>query len=388
MREAQNGAGFCVLQVHPCDAMGGTELMVVELAEQLGARGIPTQVATLALAGPIAAMHQARGVPVFSLGGRGGIVGASVRLGSLLKREQYALVNVYGFKASMVVRLLVRMLRLRTVVVCGVQGLHVTEVEDLSSLKSRVAGWLERLLSSFVDVYEANSRGAVTYLAGMGIAETKLRYIPNGIDIASWGPQGPSQPTVPTILCTARFVARKRQRDLIVAIALLLGRGLDCRAVLAGEGPTRPACQRLAREQGVADRIDFPGSVDVAKTHRLLEEASVFCLPSTWEGMPAVILEAMAQGVPVVGTAVNGTEDLVRDGCTGRLVPARDPERLADALESILTSATKAASFVAAARQLVEREYRIERTVDLKRSLYLEMLGFTAPSTAGPRPVP
>jgi glycosyltransferase involved in cell wall biosynthesis len=307
-----------------------------------------------------------------------------MRLARLLAQRRYDLVNAYGFKASMIARVLVRVCRLRTVVVCGVQGLHVTDLEDLASRKSRVARHLERLLSPLVDVYDVNSPGALRLLADSGISESKLRYVPHGIDVQWWERRpARSHGGIPTILCTARFVARKRQDDLVRAIAVLLERGIECHAVLAGEGPTRAACRRLAKELGVADLIDFPGSVSPAKARELMDEASVFCLPSTWEGMPTVILEAMARGVPVVGTAVNGTGDLVVDGQTGRTVPAKDPGRLAEALESVLTAPAQAARFATEARRMVEREHTVERMAELKRSLYFELLGLR-PSPTSP----
>src|SRR4051812_8501044 len=101
-----------VLQIHAFDVIGGTELMVVRLAQRLNAAGMPTEVAILDGPGPIAALLRERGVVVHSLGA-GSEPAKAWRLSRLLQRNEYDVVNAYGFRASMLVRLLRRPLRLR-----------------------------------------------------------------------------------------------------------------------------------------------------------------------------------------------------------------------------------------------------------------------------------
>lgn len=370
-----------VLQVLMCDDLGGTELMVVRLVLGLRKMGMSSDVAILARAGPIASALDGHGVDVQSLGDSWGTVGASYRLGRLLSRTRYDIINVYGFKASMVARMLGPMCGRRTAIVCGVQGLHVAEVEDLGSWKARVARRLEGWCSPLVDAYETNSRGAVRWLAELGVSGSKVYYVPNGIDVPEWEPKRRAgvNTGVPMILCTARFVERKRQRDLVRALGILEGWGIEWHAVLAGYGPTLPACRELAVSLGLDDMIEFPGTVTLKEHRELLDRSSVFCLPSAWEGMPTVLLEAMARGVPVVGTAVNGTDDLVIEGRTGCLVPAGDPVRLAQSLRSILTSPAEAERYALEARRLVEREYSVERMLQAKWDLYRQVARDAAP---------
>jgi glycosyltransferase involved in cell wall biosynthesis len=126
----------------------------------------------------------------------------------------------------------------------------------------------------------------------------------------------------------------KGQRTLLRACA-----GLDVSVVLVGAdleqgGAYRQLLEREAAELGMADRVLFAGYR--ADAPALLRSFDVFALPSTIEGLPLVVLEAMAAGVPVVATPVGGVGELVRDGETGLLVPPEDPDALAAALRRLL----------------------------------------------------
>jgi glycosyltransferase involved in cell wall biosynthesis len=100
----------------------------------------------------------------------------------------------------------------------------------------------------------------------------------------------------------------------------------------------------------------------------------VFVLPSLYEGLPLAVLEAMAARVPVVATAIGGTDEVVRDGETGTLVPAADPAALAAAIRTTLADRVRAARMASAARALVEREYSVQATVSAVSGLYGELL--------------
>jgi glycosyltransferase involved in cell wall biosynthesis len=136
----------------------------------------------------------------------------------------------------------------------------------------------------------------------------------------------------------ARLCDVKGQRELIEALAQVP----DARAVLVGVdleqgGAYEADLARTAERLGVRDRIVFAGRRDNAAA--LLAELDVFALPSWTEGLPLVILEAMARRRPVVATPVGGTPEVVVDGETGLLVPPRNPEALADALRRLLADA-------------------------------------------------
>jgi len=342
--------------------------MVVRLAKELHRRNIACEVATLAPAGPIAGMLAEAGVPVHSLGSKSprGIWG----LARLLYRGRYDVVNAYGFTASMAARVIIRTLKLPTAVVCGVQGLHVTEVENMDAAKSRFVAWLEKATSPLVDSYDCNSPGALNFLAALGIDRDKLAYVPMGIDPADWSIAEPLSQAAPTILSLARFVPRKRHMDLVDALHLLHQEGIPFNAILAGDGPTREAAKARAERLGLTGSVVFPGALSPAEAKNAMGRASLFCLPSTWEGTPTVVLEAMASGVPVVGTDVNGTSDLVIHGETGLLVPPKRPDALARALSFLVKDPAAAKRQARAARALVASDYTVEVMVDEKLKLY------------------
>jgi glycosyltransferase involved in cell wall biosynthesis len=269
---------------------------------------------------------------------------------------------------------MLRVQRLPTKMVCGVQGLHVTEVEDMGSAKSRFAAWVEKSASPLVDRYDCNSPGAVEFLAGLGISRDKLSYVPMGIEPADWPLANGAFDSDPVIFNLARFVPRKRHVDLVEALHALRSEGVQFTAVLAGDGPTRAATVQRAKDLELEGRVQFPGSLSPDEAKDMMNRAAVFCLPSTWEGTPTVVLEAMASGVPVVGTDVNGTADLVGHEETGLLVPPGNPEALARALGALLEDPESARRRALAARQRVETHYSVAVMVDEKLKMYEETL--------------
>jgi glycosyltransferase involved in cell wall biosynthesis len=232
---------------------------------------------------------------------------------------------------------------------------------------------VERLTAGLVDAYDVIARYAVELLAGSGIPRERLHYIPNGVDLDVWSRRS-GQPAGPLILCSARFVPRKRQDDLLRAAAELRRRGVPFRVEFAGVGPTQPAARRLAAELGLGDDVAFLGALPSEELRRRLSEAAVLCLPSLWEGVPAAAREAMAVGVPVVSTDAPGTRDVIDDETTGLLASPKDPAGLADRLELVLSDPARARSLADAARLEVEREFSLEAMVTRKQALYEELI--------------
>lgn len=171
------------------------------------------------------------------------------------------------------------------------------------------------------------------------------------------------------------FVPRKRLTDLVLALATLHDQGVPFRATLAGDGPARRDVQELAREHGLADVVVFPGRLDNRQVDDLLSGALVFCLPSLWEGMPCAVMEAMARGIAVVGTNVNGTRELVVDGETGRLVPPKSPPAIAAAIAELVCAPEKAVAMGEAGRRRVQVEFSLDAMVARKQQLYLRVAG-------------
>jgi glycosyltransferase involved in cell wall biosynthesis len=125
--------------------------------------------------------------------------------------------------------------------------------------------------------------------------------------------------------------------ELVEALAMLHRRRTDWRLEVAGDGPTRPDYERLVAATGLQDAVVFRGRMSKIDIAALMRASDLFVLPSRFENLPCVIIEAMASGLPVVSTTVGGIPEMVSDG-DGILVPPQDPAALADALDRALSN--------------------------------------------------
>jgi colanic acid/amylovoran biosynthesis glycosyltransferase len=179
-------------------------------------------------------------------------------------------------------------------------------------------------------------------------------------------------------LCVASLAEQKGHRVLFEALAIA-GEVLDrIELRLVGAGPLRADLEALARELGLAGRISFLGTLDEDAVAAELAAADLAVLPSIvapngrQEGLPNVLLEALATGTPAVGTALSGCPELLREEATCLLAMPGDPYSLAAALEHVLRDPDAAARRAAAGRALVEREFALERSGRLMAELLTE----------------
>lgn len=174
-------------------------------------------------------------------------------------------------------------------------------------------------------------------------------------------------------LFLGRLRESKGANDLLAALPAVLARHPGVRLTMAGDGDV-PAMQALAQRLGVADAVHFTGWIDGGAKDRALAEHGVMVLPSHAEGLPLTILEAMAQGLAVVATQVGGIPELVRDGHSAWLVPARDPAALSEALLALLEQPGACEQRVAQAFADV-KAYALPQVVAEMDALYAEWMG-------------
>lgn len=139
-----------------------------------------------------------------------------------------------------------------------------------------------------------------------------------------------------TLLCIGRLSAQKGQHTLIEAMEVLRERGVEAHLILAGDGEMRRELESHIARCGLGDRITITGWIDEQRVRQLLQEARALVQPSFAEGLPVVIMEALAVGRPVISTMVAGIPELVRDGENGWLVTAGNVEELAAAMQTAL----------------------------------------------------
>ena len=163
--------------------------------------------------------------------------------------------------------------------------------------------------------------------------------IPNGVDLDRFRPAEDSRPPGRVrLLYVGRLREFKGVRILLSAFASMARRAEQAVELhLVGDGPDRATLERLSSRLGITERVRFHGWVAYARITDFYHRADCLVLPSFVEGMPNVVLEAMACGLPVVGTDVAGTRELIRDGEEGRLVPRRNAEALGAALLQLVS---------------------------------------------------
>jgi len=203
----------------------------------------------------------------------------------------------------------------------------------------------------------------------------KVHVVRCGLD-AGW--LGESQPPTSApngsfrVLSIGRLEKIKGHRILLEALAKLRRKGIPATLVIVGAGPCRDHLERRAADLGVLSRVTFAGSVGQDEIQLYYDSADVFCLPSYTEGVPVVVMEAMARGIPVVASRVAGVPELVKHGVAGLLVAPGMPDELAAALERLAESPKLRASLAHAARRTVESEFTIERSAAELEALFAE----------------
>ena len=297
------------------------------------------------------------------------------RLDRVMTRFRPDIVNAHLFRATVVAAPLARWHGAR-----AVETYHGREgwrqgPGPLRFLPDRMIG---RLLDRVIAVSEA----ARTFLIhGKGYRADRITVVPNGRDLSVFTPGAAREAarkelgldrTVPIVGVVGRLEAQKGHTHLLDAWPAVVREFPDARCLLVGEGSLRAALAEQARARGVAASVIFAGFR--ADVPRMLDAIDVLCLPSLYEGMPLTAIEASAMARPVVATAVDGTPEVVRDGHSGRLVPAADPTALARALCELLGDPERARGMGQAGRALVLERFDLARQVEATARVYRSLM--------------
>jgi colanic acid/amylovoran biosynthesis glycosyltransferase len=221
-------------------------------------------------------------------------------------------------------------------------------------------------------------RGNAEMLRRLAGPRARVEWIYHGVDLEGFDGAGRRRSPEPTLLCVGRLAATKGFGDAVRALAELERMGHRPRLVFAGDGPDRAALEGLAAQLGVRDRVTFAGAL----THEQL-------LPhyrSTWmlvapsrvlangrqDGIPNVVVEAMAMGVPCVGTRAAGLEEAIQPGVTGALCAPEDPAGLAAAIAGQLARPDDLDPMGERARAIVRERFDCDRNFERMWALFLE----------------
>ncbi|GEL25461.1 hypothetical protein PSU4_44150 [Pseudonocardia sulfidoxydans NBRC 16205] len=200
----------------------------------------------------------------------------------------------------------------------------------------------------------------------------KVTLIDNGVPLDRVPePGAPNDP--PRILYVGLLTPRKGVLDLVEASRILRERGADHELHLLGGAPDEGPEAEAAVRDNLPPWVTLLGTRDPADMPAEYAAADIFSLPSWWEAMPLSILEAMAGGLPVVGTDVGDIGRAIDDGVTGRVVPVQDPEKLADALEPLVRDVAVRRKMGAAGRRRVEEHFAADVTARNLDRLYQDL---------------
>ncbi len=288
----------------------------------------------------------------------------------------------FGSVATTVARLAAR--------VAGVTYTFTAHAKDIFHEQVDPAD-LRRKLADAQAVVTVSDHNLAHLRLTFGADADRVQRVYNGLDLERFPfvPSTGSTTGPPVVAAVGRLVEKKGFDDLVRAVALLLGEGRQLRLDVIGTGPLRAPLEQLVHELGIGEQVWLLGAQPQGVVREMVSEATVFAAPcvvgldGNRDGLPTVLLEAMALGTPCVATPVTGIPEAVEHEVTGLLVPEHDPAALARALGRLLDDQHLAGGLARRARELIEREFDVHRQAASLRAVFAG-----GPPTVEPVPVP
>jgi glycosyltransferase involved in cell wall biosynthesis len=305
------------------------------------------------------------------------------RLARLCRQRRVAIWHGHDYKSNALGLLLRRVWPMRL----------VTTLHGWTNLSGRVPLYV-RVDKWCLPRYEAAicvSEDLAAECRGLGLADERVHLVHNAIDTREYARRLPrceakrawGVPEEALLVGAVGRLSDEKGFDLLIrGVHGLRQKGLPVVLAIAGEGPTRAALQRLIAELKAAAYVRLLGHL--ADPRGLYEALDLFVLSSHREGLPNVVLEAMAMEAPVVATRVAGVPSLVEDGRSGLVVPPGDLPALADAMERLLRDVALRGALAEQARQRVETHFSFDRRMAKVARIYDRLLARPAASAGGP----
>jgi len=242
----------------------------------------------------------------------------------------------------------------------------------ISEFRNRIAKQHERWLWPLSAAIVVNAQSLKDMVnRQFSVDPRRIVVIHNGVDTNYFSPDYSLRNGIPTAIFVGRLVEQKDPLNLLGAFRLTLERIPSARLMIVGDGYLKTVLRNFIRSHSLDNNVSLlPGVRDIRP---LFREAWVFVLPSLYEGSPNVILEAMAAGLPVIATRVDGVPELVQQGKTGIMVEPRNSPALADAITDILTDEHKARLMGLRSREMaLMDQYSVDRMVRQTEKVFLE----------------
>ena len=362
------------------DVFAGTERHMLDLACGLREIGVSVRIAC-PRPSPLASKADDAGLDVLAVS-KGGLVDSpAVRvLAEELRKGNVRIIHAHNGRTALIAALSVQVAgRGRCVTTQHFLEPSHAARRGLKALPSRLAHrWVSAKMQHTIAISQAVGRS----LLDRGEAPPGgITVVPNGLscgavdsaEAASLRREFGVPEAAPLIVCVARLEPEKGLRTLLQALAELLTSRPDVRALVVGDGSQRQALQEAAGELGIADAVRFTGFRDDARA--AIAASDVFVLPSPAEPFGLVLLEAMALGRAVVAVNAGGPQEIVVDGETGRLVPANDPQALADTLAGLIARPAERLRMGRAGRGRYQACYTTRQMAERTLAVYKAALG-------------
>jgi glycosyltransferase involved in cell wall biosynthesis len=346
--------GHSLLLVVNGFGVGGGELKLLELASLLDRKKYAITIASVGQGGALEEQFRALGCPVHVLPKAFGFdPRLPWRLAKLMRACRAELVMSTLFYADIISALATFFYRPKALLSWEVITGQLSWYQVLAY----------RLLAGRFALVAAVSNSIHPFIRGMrGMKEERISTIYYGVDLKKYQP--PARPVLKEEIVfgtVARLVYQKGHRWLLDAIPAVLEKYPRARWRFAGDGEKRSELEAQAQRLGIAHAVEFLGSR--SDVQELLGTFDLFILPSLWEGFPNVLLEAMASGLPVIATAVEGTVEMVVNGETGRLVPKEDSRALTAAMLELAESPEVRQRMGKNGRLRVENHFSLDQQV-------------------------
>ncbi len=344
--------------------IGGMEKLLVEFARFTDRKRFDLVFVSLEERGQLAAEIENLQWPLYALGKPPGLKpGLVLKLARRLRELRPSVVHTHNTSAFLYGAMAATLARVPRII-------HTRHGQGFGASVRET--WMFRILSKLAHRVVSVSEDARQLTIAEGIPAERTCLIRNGVDLSRFPYAGPN--AVGPALLVARLSPEKDVATLIHAVKhasrILKSERTALTLEIAGDGVTRPQLESLSRSLGLGDSIRFLGERNDIPS--LLAKASMFVLPSLTEGISLTLLEAMARGLPVVATRIGGNPEVVLDGRTGFLVPARNPEALASAMVRLHQHPTLAKHMGWLGRQRVEQEFSVADMIRRYEQRYVD----------------
>ncbi len=339
--------------------IGGTQRQMLELSRHLDKTLFAPEIWTLRAGDDFLAMAQKYAIPVHQLRSDARLtpLPAIKALWHELGKRRPPIIHLHTTFPNVWGRLLGR-LRNIPVIVGSIRS------------KRNVHKQKERYTWRLTHTHICNAASLEQDLLHEGLPHERLFMIPNGIDIHHFMPASGGLNAAPHIINVGRLVKEKNQATLLKAFAMVLQKVPAAHLHMVGEGGLRQELENIAQNLDITQNITFHGASNQVK--ELLQQARIFALSSIDEGTPNAILEAMACGLPIVSTNVDGIPAMLRHEEHGFLVNPYEAENMAKYLLKILETPQLAEELGANARKHAEENYSLELMARRHEAVYLQ----------------